>query len=89
MVAGARWINMGILFYQSQITLNSFWISAAPGWLSGARVVLMTWWLWIRFPVEKTFLSGLFSPLISAKVAGGFGKKSCVGTGESQLRRWI
>ena len=27
----------------------------------------MTWWLWVRFPVEATFLSGVFSPLTSAE----------------------
>ena len=40
---------------------------APPGWLSGERVGLMTWWLRVRFPVEATFLSGLISPLTSAK----------------------
>ena len=40
---------------------------ATPGWLSGERVRLMTWWLWVRSPVEATFLSGVFSPLTSAE----------------------
>ena len=48
-------------------------------------VRFMTWWLGIRSPVEKTFLSSMFSPLTSAeaceKVVGGFRKKSCVSTG--------
>ena len=38
-----------------------------PRWLSGERVGLMTWWLWVRSPVEATFLSGVFSPLTSAE----------------------
>ena len=41
--------------------------SAPPGWLSGERVGLMTWWLGVRSPVEATFLSGVFSPLTSAE----------------------
>ena len=53
---------------------------APPGWLSGERVGLVTWWLRVRSPVEATFLSGVFSPLTSAE-ACGFGKKSCVSTG--------
>ena len=40
---------------------------ALPGWLSGERVGLMTWWLRVRSPVEATFLSGVFSPLTSAE----------------------
>ena len=40
---------------------------APPRWLSGERVGLMTWWLWVRSPVEATFLSGVFSPLTSAE----------------------
>ena len=39
--------------------------SAPPGWLSGERVGLMTWWLRVRSPVKATFLSGVFSPLTS------------------------
>ena len=38
-----------------------------PGWLSGERVGLMTWWLRVRSQVEATFLSGVFSPLTSAE----------------------
>ena len=38
-----------------------------PGWLSGERVGLMTWWLRVRSPVEATFLSGVFSPFTSAE----------------------
>ena len=41
-----------------------------PGWLSGERVGLMTWWLRVRSPVEATFLSGVFSPLTSAEASG-------------------
>ena len=40
---------------------------APPGWLSGERVGLMTWWLRVRSPVEATFLYGVFSPLTSAE----------------------
>ena len=61
-------------------------VGATPGWLSGERVGPMTWWLQVRSPIEATFLSGVFSPLTSAeavrKVGCGFGKKSCVSTGE-------
>ena len=42
-------------------------IPAPPGWLSGERVGLMTWWLGVRFPDEANFLSGVFSPLTSAE----------------------
>ena len=38
-----------------------------PGWLRGERVGIMTWWLRVRSPVEANFLSGVFSPLTSAK----------------------
>ena len=40
---------------------------ASPGWLSGERVGLMTWWLWVRSPVEANFLSGVFSSLTSVE----------------------
>ena len=47
----------------------------------GERVRLVTWWLQVRSPIEATFLSGVSSPLTSAKhvrkVVGGFGKKLC------------
>ena len=42
-------------------------LKAPPGWLSGERVELTTWWLWVWFLVEATFLSGVFSPLTSAE----------------------
>ena len=36
---------------------------ATPGWLSGERVGLMTWWLRVRSPVEAAFLSDeIFAP---------------------------
>ena len=38
-----------------------------PRWLSDERVKLMTWWLWVRLPVEVNVLSGLFTPLTSAE----------------------
>ena len=49
-----------------------FLIPPVPGkslaqWLSGEHVKLMTWWLWVRSPVEANFLSGVISPLISAE----------------------
>ena len=37
---------------------------APPGWLSDERVI--TLWLWVRYPVEGNFLSGVYSPLTSA-----------------------
>ena len=46
---------------------NTLFFAAPPGWLSGERVGLMTWWLRVRSPVEATFLSGVFSPLTSAE----------------------
>ena len=49
---------------------GSFFLSAPPGWLSGERVGLVTWWLRVRSPVEATFLSGVFSPLTSAEACG-------------------
>ena len=58
--------------------------SAPHSSLSGERVGLMTWCLWVRSLVEVTFISGVFSPLTFQKpvrkVVGGFGKKSCVST---------
>ena len=42
-------------------------INAPPGWLSGERVGLMTWWLRVRSPVEAYFLSKVFSPFTSAE----------------------
>ena len=41
--------------------------SALPGCLSGECVGLMTWWLWVWYPVEANFLSGVFLPLTSAE----------------------
>ena len=41
--------------------------NAPPGWISGERVRLRTWWLWVRSLVEVTFLSGVFSPFTSAE----------------------
>ena len=40
--------------------------ASPPGWLGVERVGFMTWWLWVRSPVEANFLSGVFSPLTSA-----------------------
>ena len=37
-----------------------------PGWLSGESVGHMTWWLWVRYPVEANFFPVYFrlSPLL-------------------------
>ena len=51
-------------FKKCRVLVNGI---APPGWLSGERVQLMTWWLRVRSPVEATFLSGVFSPLTSAE----------------------
>ena len=58
-------------------------LEAPPGWLSGERVGLVTWWLSVRFPVEANFLFGVISPVQKhgRKVVGGFGKKSCISNG--------
>ena len=55
-------------------------------WFSVDRVGLMTWWLWVRDPVEAKFLSGVFSPLTSAEACEKTsrwvcGKEICVSTG--------
>ena len=66
---------------------SNFRLSALPGWYSGERVGLMTWWLWVRSSVKATFFSAYFrfSPLQKhvRKVVDGFGKKkkSCISTG--------
>ena len=56
-----------------------------PGWLSGERVGLMTWWLGVRDAVEANFLSDVFLPLTSAeaceKSSQWLWKESCVSTG--------
>ena len=60
-------------------------VMGPPGWLSGERIGLMTWWLRVRYPVEANFLSGVFSPLTSAEVceksSRWFWKEGCVGAG--------
>ena len=52
---------------------------AMPGWLRGEHFGLMTWCLFVQFPVEVYFR---LSPLQKhvRKVVCGFGKKSCVNT---------
>ena len=47
---------------------------APPGWLSGERVGLMTWWLRVRSLVKANFLSGVFSPLTSAEACEKSGR---------------
>ena len=42
-------------------------LDAPPGWLSGERVGLVTWWLWVRDSDQANFLSDVFSPLTSAE----------------------
>ena len=72
--------QLAIRFHQNFTEIYLPWLSsetkefdsvktmvAPPGWLSGERVRLMTWWLRVRSPVEATFLSGVFSPLTSAE----------------------
>ena len=63
----------------------SLWFLCLPGWLSGERVWLTTWWLWVWYPVEANSLSGIFLPLISAeaceKSCQWLWKESCVSTG--------
>ena len=61
---------MKILLYLFQIKDAIHLLGAPPGWLSGERVRLMTWWLQVRSPFEATFLSGVFSPLISVEACG-------------------
>ena len=51
----------------------SFMMKPLPGWLSGERVRLVTWWLWVCDLVEANFLSGVFLPLTSAEAC----EKSC------------
>ena len=51
------------------------------GWLTGERVGLVTWWLWVQDLVEGNFLSGVFSPLTSEKSSWWLWKESCVSTG--------
>ena len=52
---------------------------APPGCLSGQLVRPMTWWLWVRYPVEASFLCGFFRfpplPKHVSKVVAGLGKK--------------
>ena len=73
--------------YQQLIILIRFlFILDPPGWLSGERVRLMTWWLWVRDPVEANVLSSVFClPLTSAeaceKSSWWLWKESCVSTG--------
>ena len=55
-------------FFKTRLISFLYQQLAPPRWLSGEHVGLMTWWLWVRSPVEATFLSGVFSPLTSAGV---------------------
>ena len=56
-----------VLCQENDVMLWSLPFEAPPGWLSGERVGLMTWWLRVLSPVEETFLSGVFSLLTSAE----------------------
>ena len=62
-----------------------------PGWLSGKPVGLITWWLWVRSPVEANFLSGVFSPLTSTeaceKSSWWLWKENCVSTSCEKARK--
>ena len=55
-----------------------------PGWLSGERVVLMTWWLLVLVPLETEFLSDKYLPLTSTeayeKSSQWLSKEICVST---------
>ena len=66
------------------MTIYFVWENSLPGWLSGKRVGLMNWWLFVRNPVATNFHSDVFSPLTSAeaceKSSRWFLKKSCVST---------
>ena len=53
------------LFLNSTQPLH--YLVGLPGWLSGERVRIMTWWLRVRSPVKVNFLFGIFSLLTSAK----------------------
>ena len=63
-----------ILSYGTRLQITFWWQNInkiilhepRPGGC-GERVGLMTWRLWVRSPVEATFLSGVFSPLTSAE----------------------
>ena len=57
---------MQILLLTNASKILIFSLSPA-GWLSGERVGLMTWWLWVRDPVQAKFFSGIFSPVTSAE----------------------
>ena len=48
-------------------------VIAPPRLLNSERVGLITWWLWVRDPVEAKFHKGVFLHLISAKTY----EKSC------------
>ena len=56
-------------------------IPCPSGWLSGERVLLMTWLVRVRYPFEANILSGVFSPLTSEaceKSSRWLWKESCV-----------
>ena len=51
--------------HSPKVTFSTLY--APPGWLSGERVRLMTWWLRVQYPFKANFLSSVFSPLTSDK----------------------
>ena len=79
------WLSTGMSMTDSKIIwIYCFVFPAPPRWLSSERVGLMTWWLWVRSPVETNFLSGVFSYLTSAEKCEKSSRwlwiKSCVST---------
>ena len=62
--------SLGSLVSPQAVMLLSTWLSilvAPPMWLSCEHVWPMTWWLWVRSPIEADFPSGVLSPLTSAE----------------------
>ena len=75
-------LTLQLVCYVSIISDNSLYFSdpsAPPGWLSGERAGLMTWWSWRTFFPAYPRLSPLQKHV--RKVVCNFGKKSCVSTG--------
>ena len=58
----SKWTNL-----KSYHPVKGYTCITLPRWLSGERVGLMTWWLWVWSLVEANFLSSVFSPLTSVE----------------------
>ena len=69
--------------------MHTYIHTVPPGWLSGERVGLMTWWCEFDLLLRRTFFPAYFrlSPVQkhARKTVGGFGKISCVSTGVRKL----